>query len=142
MAEAQVHPQKPLTFERFMRLGQVAHSQGDIKAAHQYWREAAILEPTNEQVWTALMWVIDDDEDRRVCLRNILAINPENQQARDLLDEIIGETQPQTKEKEIAPSNEIAETEDSIAVMRVLALSAILGTGGALSFVLLQMLLN
>lgn len=76
-----------------MRLGQVAHTQGDSKQAYEYWRKAAVLEPTNESVWVALMWVIETDEDRKVCLKNILRINPNNLQAQVMLDELIGDTQ-------------------------------------------------
>jgi tetratricopeptide (TPR) repeat protein len=85
--------QNPMTFDRLMHLGQIFHSQGNSKQAHEYWQQAAVLEPDNEQVWTALMWVLETDEDRKVCLKNILTINPDNLQAQAMLDELIGDTQ-------------------------------------------------
>jgi hypothetical protein len=91
--------QNPVSFARLMRLGQVAHAQGDNKNAHQYWRQAAMMEPDNEQVWTALMWVVENDEDRKVCLKNILAINPQNLRAQHLLDELLGDTKPDERVK-------------------------------------------
>jgi hypothetical protein len=96
-----------MSFARLMRLGQVAHAQGDSKQAHDYWQQAAIHEPDNEQVWTALMWVLETDEDRKVCLKNILTISPNNLQAQEMLDELIGDTQADERvEPDIEPNAE------------------------------------
>jgi ferric-dicitrate binding protein FerR (iron transport regulator) len=65
-----------------MRAGQVAYASGQAEKAHRIWRRAAMLSPGEEQVWLALLNVLDDDEDRRVCLQNIVALNPNNQQAK------------------------------------------------------------
>ena len=99
MSQTRTETQNPVSFARLMRLGQVAHAQGDSKAAHDYWRQAAMIEPDNEQVWTALMWVLDGDEDRKVCLRNILAINPQNFRAQAMLDELLGDTKADERVK-------------------------------------------
>lgn len=141
MAQIRTDSNNPMTFARLMRLGQVAHAQGDKKDAYEYWSQAAMLEPDDEHVWTALMWVIENDEDRKVCLKNILAINPQNIRAQEMLDDLIGETQPQ---KENPPSNDDSEADmeatDSINLLHVVILSLILGFGGAISIILLQML--
>jgi hypothetical protein len=84
-------------FARMMRLGQVAHAQGQLRMAHQYWRQAAIIEPDNEMVWVALLDVLENEDDRRVCLQNILAINPANKQARRLLNKMDNATITPTK---------------------------------------------
>lgn len=65
-----------------IRAGLVAFADGDHQKAHDLWRQAAILRPHNEEVWVALLDVIDNPADRRVCLENILHINPHNQQAQ------------------------------------------------------------
>jgi len=140
MAEIRHDTRNPMTFARLMRLGQVAHAQGDSRTAHEYWRQAAMLEPDNEQVWTALMWVLDDDEDRKICLKNILTINPRNVQAQQMLDDLIGETQPQEK-KEPVVADVAPEASQSINYLRVLILGGILGISGAISLVLIQMIL-
>ena len=139
MAYIRTKTTTPLTFDRLMRLGQVAHAQGDDKTAHNYWQQAAMLEPNNEQVWTALMWVIDDDDDRKICLKNILTLNPDNLQARQLLDELVGDTQPQTKEEVISLDVSLEEKR-GIDYLRVFLLGSIIGTGTAISIVLLQMI--
>jgi|SRR5690606_10516131 len=72
-------------FERLMREGRIALNRGDAVLAHDLWREAAMLDPYNEEVWLALLDVLDSLEDRRVCLQNIVEINPLNAQARRML---------------------------------------------------------
>ena len=64
-----------------MRLGHACYVQGARKQAHRYWRRAALIEPGNETVWLSLLNVVETDEDRRVCLENIVAINPHNKEA-------------------------------------------------------------
>lgn len=72
-------------FRELMQAGQMAFAAGKHQLAHDIWREAAMLDPYNEQVWLALLDVLESDEDREVCLHNILAINPTNVHARHQL---------------------------------------------------------
>ena len=72
-------------FDELMQAGDQALAAGNRRAAHDRWREAATIDPYDEQVWLSLLRVLDDEEDRRVCLENIIAINPMNVQARRLL---------------------------------------------------------
>lgn len=139
MAQIQSRTRKPMTFERLMRLGQVAHAEGDKRSAYTYWQKAAMLEPDSEQVWTALMWVINDDADRKVCLKNILALNPDNLQAQQMLDDLIGETQPQSNDASI-DENVTPIATSSIDYVRVLVLGSIIGIGISIILILLQML--
>jgi len=141
MVQTRSHFNNPLTFARLMRLGQVAHAEGNQKAAFEYWSQAAMLEPDDEQVWTALMWVLERDEDRKVCLKNILAINPNNLRAQEMLDDLIGETQPQT-EHEIFTDTEAQALPPQIDFLRVIVLSLILGSGSSMIVVLIQILLR
>ena len=76
-------------FEELFQAGRSAFAMGNLQQAHDFWKEAARLSPFNEQVWLALLDVIDSDEDRRVCLQNILQINPMNVQARRMLNLIV-----------------------------------------------------
>lgn len=126
--------QNQMTFARLLRLGQVAHAEGDAKQAHNYWRQAAIIEPDNEQVWTALMWVLETDEDRKICLKNILTINPNNLHAQEMLDELIGDTQPDDRIKpDIEPELESRQAFPlSHLVLRLiqsLMIAALIATG-------------
>jgi hypothetical protein len=69
-----------------MQAGKEALDNGDHQTAHDLWREAATLDPYNEKVWLALYRVISSDDDRIVCLQNIIAINPANVKARRRLN--------------------------------------------------------
>src|SRR5258705_11815936 len=73
-------------FEELFQAGRSAFAMGNLQQAHDFWKEAARLSPFNEQVWMALLDVIESDEDRQVCLQNILQINPMNVQARRMLN--------------------------------------------------------
>lgn len=79
---------------RLLRLGQLAAQEGDRRLARRLLKHAAMLAPTNEAVWLALLPLLDDEADRRVCLQNILAINPDNQRAHALLADYEQDTQP------------------------------------------------
>lgn len=81
-----VTQRKSKTFERYMKLANVAYHEGDKKTAYDYWQRAAIKDPYNEDVWLAMLQVLDRKEDREVCLENILVINPMNATARELLN--------------------------------------------------------
>jgi DNA-binding SARP family transcriptional activator len=69
-------------FSELMEAGRAAYNHGNRRKAHDIWREAATLDPYNEQVWLALLDILENEEDRVVCLQNIIAINPMNIQAR------------------------------------------------------------
>lgn len=79
-------------FDELFQAGRSAFAMGNLQQAHDFYKEAARLSPFNEQVWLALLDVIDTDEDRRVCLQNILQINPMNVQARRTLNQIVART--------------------------------------------------
>jgi ferric-dicitrate binding protein FerR (iron transport regulator) len=51
---------------------------GHRQEAHVFWRRAAALRPNDEEIWLALLSVVDTDEDRRTCLENVTALNPQN----------------------------------------------------------------
>lgn len=42
-------------------------------------------QPERVEVWKALLDILETDEDRRVCLQNILALEPENRPAKQQL---------------------------------------------------------
>ncbi len=74
--------QRNTALEHLLEAGRQALALGDRRAAHEYWRMAAVTNPYEERVWVALLDVLTEDEDREVCLENIIAINPLNPEAR------------------------------------------------------------
>lgn len=74
--------------QELMRAGMLAQSDGNRRKAFELLRRAAAFAPYYEQVWLALLEVLDDPRDRRVCLQNILAINPHNYLVHQQLAEL------------------------------------------------------
>jgi hypothetical protein len=97
MAQTRRNPHRTITFNRLMRWGRTSYSQGNYNQAHDFWQQAAMMRPDNEEVWIALLSVLENVDDRRVCLRNILTINPDNQSAQEMLDKLVGDTQPEDR---------------------------------------------
>ncbi len=71
-----------LTLDELLEAGREALAAGEKRAAHNLWRQAAVTNPYDERVWSSLMDVLVYDDDREVCLENIIAINPLNTEAR------------------------------------------------------------
>lgn len=67
-----------------LKAGRKAARAGDTATANEKFRKAAELSPYDERVWVALLEVVIDPEDQRVCVENILRINPKNAKARRL----------------------------------------------------------
>lgn len=74
--------------EDLLKAGRKALKARNPDLASEHFRKAAELSPYDERVWVALLEVLAEDEDRRVCLENIARINPLNpkvaQQQREL----------------------------------------------------------
>lgn len=80
--------------EKLLRRGTVHFKSGDFRGAHRAWRRAAMLSPYNIDVWRNLQRVVSSDEDRRVCLQNILAIDPNDEEAAASLNVYFEDTAP------------------------------------------------
>lgn len=57
------------------------------------------LDDRNEQAWLWLSGVVESLEDRRVCLENVLAINPDNRHAQSGLDWLDQQVPPAEEER-------------------------------------------
>jgi len=97
MAETQTTTQEESNFIKLMRLGHIAFSEGDFTQAHLLWKHAAMLEPDSTEVWWSLLQIVKTDADKRICLSNILVIEPHNREAQAMLDMLIDDTQPAPK---------------------------------------------
>ncbi|MFN8560363.1 MAG: hypothetical protein U0703_01715 [Anaerolineae bacterium] len=76
------HIWRTTSLDDLLTAGREAFSSGDREAAHDLWRAAAVANPYDERVWTSLLEVLVHEDDREVCLENIIAINPLNPDAR------------------------------------------------------------
>lgn len=55
---------------------------GDRETGRQLLEEILEVDENSEEVWLWLSSVVDTDEDREICLENVLALNPDNVVAR------------------------------------------------------------
>ena len=73
---------------QLLREGVEAARAGDKAAARDLFEQVTELDESNEQAWFRLAAVVESDEERRVCLENVLHINPDNERARQILDRL------------------------------------------------------
>jgi len=67
---------------QWLREGIAAAKTGDAERARDLLLKVVDADEYNEQAWLWLSSVVDTDEDRGVCLENVLAINPHNNLAK------------------------------------------------------------
>jgi tetratricopeptide (TPR) repeat protein len=72
----------PIRIAELLRHGIAAAKVGRAREARQALLRVTELDERNEQAWLWLSGVVESFEDRRVCLQNVLAINPDNPHAR------------------------------------------------------------
>jgi hypothetical protein len=91
---------------------------GDPAEGRQILEELLEADESNEQVWLWLSAVVDGDEDREVCLDNVLALNPNNSIARmgmdalragrfnsrDIISAALGDVEEEVKEPASGPT--------------------------------------
>ena len=63
-----------------------AAKSGDKDRARQLFAKAVQVDPNLTQAWWGLANVLDDDDQRRSCLRRVLALDPGHQQAKHILE--------------------------------------------------------
>lgn len=129
-------------FERLMREGRVALDKGDRDAAHYLWRQAALLNPYSEQVWLALLDVLDSREDQEVCLHNIVEINPLNAQARRLLRSYEARDSRRFKlQRRRKQELQLVKKQQRSLMVRSILLGIVLGVSGLFFAVVLSILI-
>jgi Tol biopolymer transport system component len=91
--------------EALLQKGIDAARAGDRKAARTALERVVEIDPENEKGWFWLASVMDTDEERRLCLRTVLKINPNNAKAKAALDRIEARMQskPVVGADEVAP---------------------------------------
>src|SRR4051794_24292460 len=69
-----------------------AFKAGRKEEARALLLKATELDQYNEQAWLWLSGLMDSPDDQRTCLENVLAINPNNERARQGLSYLTGQT--------------------------------------------------
>jgi tetratricopeptide (TPR) repeat protein len=68
--------------------GQRALQAGNRDEAQQFLMRATELEQENVDAWLWLAAAVETEEDQRLCLDNVLVLNPENKQAQQMIAEL------------------------------------------------------
>jgi tetratricopeptide (TPR) repeat protein len=79
---------------QLLKEGIQAAKNGQLIQARTLLMQVIALDENNEQAWLWLSGVVETDEDRLVCLENVLALNPDQPQARKGLDRLKNARQP------------------------------------------------
>ncbi len=72
--------------DELLRQGIAAAKAGQKDHARELLMEAVELDERNEQAWLWLSGMVESPNDRRICLENVLAINPDNAHAQSGLE--------------------------------------------------------
>ncbi len=70
--------------------GALALQQGDIERGRDLLLRLVEADESNEEAWLWLSGAVDDPDDQRTALENVLALNPQNQYALYGLDVLDG----------------------------------------------------
>ncbi|MCA9911742.1 MAG: hypothetical protein KC496_00270, partial [Anaerolineae bacterium] len=68
--------------DAMIRAGVEAYKKGNKPEARALLERAIEIDDRNEMAWLWLSAVVSTQEDQRVCLENVLVINPDNDRAR------------------------------------------------------------
>ncbi len=88
--------------------------ENNKEAARGLFERVVELDENNEKGWFWLASVVETDEERRICLRNVLHINPNNERAQKMLDKIDAREKAIAAESDIIPG--ISHRQFSLAI--------------------------
>ncbi len=74
----------------FLQKGIETARTGDKETARNLLEQVVEQDQHNEKAWFWLAAVVDDNEEKRICLNNVLTINPQNTRAQRLLEQLGG----------------------------------------------------
>ncbi len=86
-----------------LRKGIAAAREGDKATARALFQQVVDLDEQNEKGWFWLASVIENDDERRTCLENVLHINPENERAQQILNQINERARLTVDQEEVIP---------------------------------------
>lgn len=89
--------------QALLQQGIEAARSGDRAAARELFERVVEMDQNNEKGWFWLASVVDTDEEKRICLTNVLHINPGNERARQAMDVLERQKKEAIKKEEVAP---------------------------------------
>jgi hypothetical protein len=85
--------------EDLLQQGKEAARAGDKATARVLLEQVVSKDQNSEQGWFWLAAVVDDLTEKRTCLGNVLVVNPNNEKARRLLDQLPSSAPPLANER-------------------------------------------
>lgn len=120
----------PNNVAELLRKGIEAKNEGKRSEAQDYFQQVVDLDEKNEKGWFWLASVVESDEERIICLGNVLHINPNNERAKRALEAL----QAKVKDKKTT----VAETEaEVIPGVSRRSMTLVVGIGAVLVVVIL-----
>jgi WD40-like Beta Propeller Repeat len=113
-----------------LRKGIEAARESKRSEARNYFEQVVELDEKNEKGWFWLASVVDTDEERRICLSNVLHINPNNERAKRALTAL----DAKSKDKKLAAAVQDAEVIAGVTRRQVVLIA---GGGAAAIFIIL-----
>jgi hypothetical protein len=89
--------------KQLLREGVEAVRAGDKTTARDRFEQVTELDENNERAWFYLAQVVDTDEDRRIALKNVLVINPNNEKAKQQMDRLESKLREAKADEEVVP---------------------------------------
>ncbi len=89
--------------KQLLREGIDAVRDGDRSTARDRFEQVTELDEKNERAWFYLAQVVDTDEDRRIALKNVLVLNPNNEKARQQMDKLDSKLRDEQADAEVVP---------------------------------------
>lgn len=86
-----------------LREGIEAARAGNKTLARQKFEAVVERDENNEKAWLWLASVVATEEEKRVCLGNVLFINPNNEKARQMLERLDAKKRAQEEAAEVVP---------------------------------------
>jgi hypothetical protein len=98
--------------DQLLREGIAAAKLGDKQTAQERLRRVVELDQQNEMGWFWLASVVENDDERRICLGNVVVINPNNTRAQKMLDKLNKAKGPITDGYFVAGDDEPSESKN------------------------------
>lgn len=89
--------------QELVRKGIEAARDGDKAAARELFEQVLKLDDRDERAWFWMASVVETDEEKRICLSNVIQINPGNERARKVLEQLEAKERQFDGEGEVVP---------------------------------------
>ena len=102
-----------------LKQGIAALNAGRTAEARRLLAQVVQQDERNEMGWLWLSGAVDTDEDRRICLENVLAINPNNSRAKRGLEYLLANKSVQPLRAASQPALDVELPKDELAAQSV-----------------------